>query len=220
MIINSFLLAGSLILLGCTTTQPVKVEGVGPEKQDYSNAYNELRNGYVPQSIELFKTYLRKYPNSLYAGNAQYWLAEAYRVQQNNSAAYKAFVDEVEKYPNNVKVPDALFRLGMMEIEMNNMVKAREYLSLLISDYSASPLAVSASKKLQQLGLTQIEKIDNPLNFKARQAVSPSIPPPNELQIKPISIDLEGFKDQCKKLGFKAGTTDFGNCVLQLNEGK
>lgn len=33
-------------------------------------------------------------------------------------------------------------------------------------------------------------------------------------------VPLDGFKAQCKELGFKDGSTDFGNCVLQLNEDK
>ena len=37
---------------------------------------------------------------------------------------------------------------------------------------------------------------------------------------KTTSVNLDEFKAQCKALGFKAGTQDFGNCVLQLNEGK
>lgn len=41
-------------------------------------------------------------------------------------------------------------------------------------------------------------------------------PPP--IPIKPLS--LEGFKAQCKELGFKKGTQDYGNCVLELNEAK
>jgi hypothetical protein len=41
---------------------------------------------------------------------------------------------------------------------------------------------------------------------------------------KPLSsskpINLENFKAQCKELGFKVGTQDFGNCVLELNDAK
>lgn len=33
-------------------------------------------------------------------------------------------------------------------------------------------------------------------------------------------VPLSGFKAQCTKLGFKVGTTDFGNCVLELNDSK
>ncbi len=49
---------------------------------------------------------------------------------------------------------------------------------------------------------------------------APLIPnaPPMPLSEKPLN--LEEFKKQCKHLGFKEGTADFGNCVLQLNEAK
>ena len=30
------------------------------------------------------------------------------------------------------------------------------------------------------------------------------------------SVNLDSFKTQCKELGFKVGTADYGNCVLQL----
>ena len=33
-------------------------------------------------------------------------------------------------------------------------------------------------------------------------------------------VPLNKFKAQCTKLGFKVGTTDFGNCVLELNDSK
>lgn len=34
------------------------------------------------------------------------------------------------------------------------------------------------------------------------------------------SLNLGGYKAQCKDLGFKVGTADYGNCVLQLNDAK
>jgi hypothetical protein len=33
-------------------------------------------------------------------------------------------------------------------------------------------------------------------------------------------VPLDKFKAQCKELGFKVGTQDFGNCVLELNDAK
>ena len=121
------------------------------EKQDYSTAYNELRTGHTPQSIEQFKAFLSKYPSSLYANNAQYWLAEAYRVQKNNEEAFQAFVDVVEKYPNGAKVPDALLRLGMIEMEKNNTVKAREYFTRIATQFPKSQVAPIAEKKMLKL---------------------------------------------------------------------
>jgi tol-pal system protein YbgF len=131
-----------------------KSDGVqvsGPEKQEYYQAYDELRNGHTDQSIAQFDAYLSKYPSGIYANNAQYWLGEAYRVKQDNDAARKAFNGVLEKYPNGTKVPDALLMLGSLEIEQKNLAKAREYLTRVTTDYPKSPAALKAEKKLLKL---------------------------------------------------------------------
>ena len=122
-----------------------------PEKEEYALAYNELRIGHTQQSVDLFRAYLVKYPSGLYANNAQYWLAEAYRVQKDNNAAYQAFTDVIEKYPNGAKVPDALLRLGMIEADKNNTAKAREYFTRIGSEFPKSQVAQIAQKKLLKL---------------------------------------------------------------------
>ena len=133
-----------------STPKPT-AEVSSPEKEEYALAYNELRIGHTQQSVELFRTYLAKYPSGLYANNAQYWLAEAYRVQKDNTAAYQAFTDVIEKYPNGVKVPDALLRLGMIEADKNNTAKAREYFTRIGSEFPKSQVAQIAQKKLLKL---------------------------------------------------------------------
>ena len=122
-----------------------------PDKKGYFMAYDELRSGHTLQSIEQFKAYLSQYPTSEYANNAQYWLGEAYRVNQDNASARKAFNEVLEKYPDSSKVPDAILKLGYIEVDQKNSVKATEYLNRVISDYPKSPAAVLASKKLLKL---------------------------------------------------------------------
>lgn len=123
----------------------------GAEKQEYQQAYNELRNGHTNQSIEQFNAYLSKYPTGVYANNAQYWLGEAYRVNQDNDAARKAFNVVIEKYPDGAKVPDALLKLGYIELDQKNLAKAREYLTRVTTDYPRSSAALLAAKKLLKL---------------------------------------------------------------------
>jgi tol-pal system protein YbgF len=131
--------------------KPDTAQVSGPEKQEYQQAYNELRNGHTDQSIEQFNAYLSKYPAGVYANNAQYWLGEAYRVKQDNNAARKAFNDVIEKYPDGSKVPDALLKLGYIEIDQKNTAKAREYLTRVTTEYPKSPAALLAGKKLLKL---------------------------------------------------------------------
>jgi hypothetical protein len=41
-----------------------------------------------------------------------------------------------------------------------------------------------------------------------------------KLRKESLGVPLEEFKEQCKQLGFKEKSTDFGDCVLQLNNSK
>jgi tol-pal system protein YbgF len=121
---------------------------MGDEKQQYQQAYEALRNGHTAQAIAEFNALLGKNPKGEYANNAQYWLGEAYRVNQDNDSARKAFNSVIENYPGSSKVPDALLKLGYIEVEQKNAVKAREYLTRVTVDFPSSTAARLAAKKL------------------------------------------------------------------------
>ncbi len=120
----------------------------GDDKQQYQQAYEALRNGHTAQAIAEFNAMLGKNPNGEYANNAQYWLGEAYRVNQDIDSARKAFNSVLEKYPDSSKVPDALLKLGYIEVEQKNTAKAREYLTRVSIDFPGSTAARLAAKKL------------------------------------------------------------------------
>lgn len=121
------------------------------EKQEYQQAYDALRNGRTSESISQFNTYIAAHPKSSYAGNAQYWLGEAHRVNQDNAAAKKAFNDVVTTHPESPKVSDALLKLGYIEMEEKNPAKAREYLNRVTTEFPVSKAARLAEKKLLTL---------------------------------------------------------------------
>ncbi len=124
------------------------VQASGDEKQQYQQAYEALRNGHTAQAIAEFNALLGKNPKGEYANNAQYWLGEAYRVNQDTDSARKAFNSVIENYPGSSKVPDALLKLGTIEAEQKNAVKAREYLTRVTVDFPSSTAARLAAKKL------------------------------------------------------------------------
>lgn len=125
------------------------------EKQQYQQAYDSLRRGRTAQSITEFKAFLNQYPHSELAGNAQYWLGEAHKVNQDVNSARQAFNSVVDSYPGSPKVPDALLKLGYIEFDQQNWVKAREYLSRVSSQFPDSTAAHLAAKKLTQLDNAQ-----------------------------------------------------------------
>ncbi|MDD5114879.1 MAG: tetratricopeptide repeat protein, partial [Methylobacter sp.] len=62
--------------------------------------------------------------------------------------ARKAFSAVVDNYPASAKVPDALLKLGYIEIEQKNPAKARDYLTKVTVAYPSSTAAHLAAKKL------------------------------------------------------------------------
>jgi TolA-binding protein len=62
--------------------------------------------------------------------------------------ARKAFNGVIENYPGSAKVPDALLKLGYIEVDQKNTAKAREYLTRVTVDFPNSTAAHLASKKL------------------------------------------------------------------------
>jgi tol-pal system protein YbgF len=121
------------------------------EKQEYQQAYDALRNGRTNEAISQFNTYIAAHPQGGLAGNAQYWLGEGHRVNQDNASAKKAFNDVVAMHPESAKVPDALLKLGYIEMEEKNSAKAREYLTRVTTEFPASKAAKLAEKKLLTL---------------------------------------------------------------------
>ncbi len=134
--------------------QQVVVAPVVPEvnqKQLYQDAYESLRNGHTNQAITALKSLLAQFPSGEYADNAHYWLGEAYKVKQDHKAAKQAFMQVVELFPNSQKVPDALLKLGYIELDLNNKTKARDYLTQVTVNYPQTTAAHLATKKLLQL---------------------------------------------------------------------
>jgi len=133
------------------TPNPVAAAVKGDEKERYQSAYDTLRNGHNEQAVKMFEALLVDFPNGEFADNAQYWLAEAYKINRETDKAKAAFGKVISKYPNSTKVPDAMLKLGYIEFEQQNIPKAREYLNKVASAYPDSSAAHLATKKLAQM---------------------------------------------------------------------
>jgi len=126
------------------------------DKTRYQAAYELLRNGHNSKAIAEFKALLAASPKGEFADNSQYWLGEAYKVNQNLDAAKEAFLKVVMDYVDSPKVPDALLKLGYIEFEQNNLAKARDYLTQVTVAHPDTTAAHLASKKLMQIGALQL----------------------------------------------------------------
>lgn len=135
--------------------QPTTAQASDSEKQQYQQAYEALRRGHTSQSITEFNNFISQYPNGAYASNAQYWLGEAHKVNQDINSARTAFNSVIQNYPGSAKVPDALLKLGYIEFDQKNWIKARDYLTRVTVEFPSSTAAHLAKKKLLQLEIAQ-----------------------------------------------------------------
>lgn len=118
----------------------------------YMDGFNKLQNGKYDAAISAFKAFVSQYPNTSLTDNAWYWLGEAYYVERNYSDSNKAFETVINHFGNSPKVPDSLYKMGLIEADQGNPAKARNTLEQLAKQYPKSNAAGLAQKKLQSLG--------------------------------------------------------------------
>lgn len=120
------------------------------EQQEYARALQLLREQQYDQAIEELRSFQRVHPTSEMADDAQYWIGESYFLQNDFNRAILEFND-VLKYRNGDKRPDALVRQAEAFLEIGDKPDARLILRKVINDYPQSDAARKARDLLPPL---------------------------------------------------------------------
>ncbi|MBT8436737.1 MAG: tol-pal system protein YbgF [Gammaproteobacteria bacterium] len=121
------------------------------EKEAYQAAFDTLKEGRYKQAKTELKTFLDKYPNSSFSGNAQYWLGEAHYVTRNFDQGVVEFEKVLKTYPSSNKVPDAMLKLGYTFYERKQFDQAKTILQDLSERYPKTTAARLAGKRLDRI---------------------------------------------------------------------
>lgn len=121
------------------------------EKAAYQAAFDTLKEGRYKKAKTELKTFLGRYPNSSYAGNAQYWLAEAHYVTRNFDQGIVEFKQVLNKYPASNKVPDAMLKLGYTFYELKQFPQAKSILTDLRTKFPNETASRLAAKRLDRI---------------------------------------------------------------------
>ncbi|MCJ0972634.1 tol-pal system protein YbgF [Pseudomonas sp. PS1] len=127
-------------------------ESSDPEKEKlyYDAAFDLIKAKDFDKASQAFAAFLRKYPSSPYAGNAQYWLGEVNLAKGDLQAAGQAFAKVSQAYPQHNKVPDSLYKLADVELRLGNRDKANGILRQVIADFPNSSAAQLAQRQLSR----------------------------------------------------------------------
>jgi len=144
---------------GQTQTTPINVPDAlsrapmvsdpAAEKTAYEAAFAELRGGRYDSAALGFDQFLKQFPNSTFAANSQYWLAESYFVTQNYPVALQAFRTMAQRYADSPKVGDAMLKIGYTHYELKQYPQARAALQSVIDRFPGSIVAKLAESRLR-----------------------------------------------------------------------
>jgi tol-pal system protein YbgF len=121
------------------------------EKLYYDAAFDLIKAKDFDKASQAFAAFLRKYPNSQYAGNAQYWLGEVNLAKGDLQGAGQAFAKVSQLYPKHPKVPDSLYKLADVERRLGHTDRVKGILQQVVSQYPGTSAAQLAQRDLQRM---------------------------------------------------------------------
>ena len=117
----------------------------------WSNSMRLIDNSRYSEAAENLRLLILSYPDGTYTGDAYFWLGEIYLVQEmleDSAEILSAFVLKFEEHPRKA---DALYKLAVVKINLEDVVSAEELLQEVISNYPNSGAALLAEQDLIKL---------------------------------------------------------------------
>ncbi|CAA0078914.1 Cell division coordinator CpoB [BD1-7 clade bacterium] len=105
------------------------------DRAAYRQAYDLIKQKKFGDAKTAFESFIINYPNSIYAGNALYWLGELYILDANYPAAQKSFQTIISKYPTHAKVAEAHYKLGKVYFDQGKKDDAKQEMEFVITNF-------------------------------------------------------------------------------------
>ena len=131
-------------------TEPAGPAVLKPEEENelYNYSLTAFRENQYEKSMDGFSEFLKAYPKSDLADNAQFWIGESYMALKQYEQAILSYQKVIKDYPKGNKVPSAMLRQAIAFLEINDRTSARLLLQRIIKNYPNSSEAVVAKKRL------------------------------------------------------------------------
>jgi len=121
------------------------------EDEIYRSAKQAFDQGDSEAARKGFEEFIKRYPKSKNADNAQFWIGEIYYREKWYEKAILEYQNVIEKYPNGNKIPAALLKQGLAFSNIGDKANAKLILEELSRKYPDSNEAKVAAEKLKAL---------------------------------------------------------------------
>jgi tol-pal system protein YbgF len=124
--------------------------GVSPQRL-YDTAWADYTAGQWSLAVQGFETYLRTFPKSDLADDAQYWIGDTYVADLKDNEAIAAYDRVIANYPNGNMVPQAYYKRGLACERLGQADRARQSYEFVIKNYPDSDAGRLARQALDRL---------------------------------------------------------------------
>ena len=121
------------------------------EKTAYEAATAQFQAGDYKGASVALQEFVRQYPQSPYASNAQYWLGNTFYALGDYKKAIAAQQVVTTTYATSPKVPDAMLNIASSYTLLKDNKNAKKSLQTLVAKYPDSSAAQTARDRLASL---------------------------------------------------------------------
>lgn len=124
--------------------------GTSPNRL-YDMAYSNYTSGLWDLTIDGFSAFIRSFPKSDLADDAQVYIGNAFLQDGKNDKAVEAYDSAIRTYPNGNAIPEAYYKKGLALKNLKQIDLARQAWEYVVKTYDQSTAALLAKQQLQQL---------------------------------------------------------------------
>lgn len=120
----------------------------------YENARRDFLAGNFNLAGPQFSEYVKAFPNTSRATDAQYHLGEIFYQQKQYDEAVSAFDQVLERFPEGKRTADAQYKKGMALLKLGRRDQAAREFRDLTRKFPNTPAAAQAAAELKGMGLS------------------------------------------------------------------
>ncbi|MEI6669980.1 MAG: tol-pal system protein YbgF [Acidobacteriota bacterium] len=133
-----------------TPTSPLNNPGVSPQRL-FESARADYYAGQWSLAIQGFETYIKTFPKSDLADDAQYYIGETYYSSGRFREAVAAYERVISNYPASNTMPDTYYKRGLALNSLGQVPQARESFDFVVKNYPDSDAGRLAKQALDRL---------------------------------------------------------------------
>ena len=116
-----------------------------------SGAYADYAAGQFDLAVLGFEAYVRSFPKSDRADDAQVYVCGAYLNAGKYDKAVEACDAAIRTYPTGDAIPEAYYRKGLALRSLKSLDQAREAFETVVKSHADSSAAILANQQLQEM---------------------------------------------------------------------